>query len=345
MLFESTESLSHPPATQPGSPSVPARLSVQGLRVARGERSVLRDLTFEVGRGEIFGLLGPNGAGKTTAFHVLTGLLACEAGAIFLDGVLTGPGNRAFRARVGVVFQSPALDPRLSARENLMLAARLYGVPRETAAGRIGELLSSADLGGRADEPVQQLSGGMRRRVELARALVHEPEILILDEPTTGLDEGAFRKTWDHLLRLRRDRNLTLLLTTHRPDEADRCDRIAILHGGALVACDTPDRLRARVRGDVIVIETEDPAAAVDTLRERLGVDARVLDGRVVLELPRGHEMVPRLVEAFPEGTLRSVSMRRPGLGEAFLELTGHELAERDGREAEPTGTSWGKRH
>jgi ABC-2 type transport system ATP-binding protein len=281
-----------------------------------------------VRRGEVFGLLGPNGAGKTTAFHVLTGLLPSDAGAVLLDGEPVGPGDRSFRARIGVVFQAPALDPRLTARENLSLAATLYGVSRGVAKRRAQELLELADLEGRADEPVKNLSGGMRRRVEIARALVHRPEVLILDEPTTGLDEGAFRRTWNQLLALRREHGLTLLLTTHRPDEAEYCDRLAVLDQGRIVACDSPDRLRARLRGDLLIVEADDPAAVAETLRARLAIDPRVLDGKIVLECPRGHEMIPRLVEALPEGTLRSVSMRKPGLGEAFLEITGHALAE-----------------
>jgi len=314
--------------------STATRLRVEGLRVRRGERTVLEDLTFRVGPAEVFGLLGPNGAGKTTAFQVLTGLLAPDSGQVFLDGAEIRPGDREFRARVGVVFQAPALDPRLTSRENLTLAARLYAVPPRTARTRVGTLLERAGLADRADEPTARLSGGMRRRIELARALVHEPSLLILDEPTAGLDEGAYRATWEHLLELRRERGLTLLLTTHRPEEAERCDRLAILDGGRIVACDTPDGLRARVGGDVLVLESNEPAEVVAVVRERFGLEARVLDGKVVLERPRGHELLPRIVESLPEGMLRSASLHKPGLGEAFLELTGHWLSERD----EPIG-------
>jgi ABC-2 type transport system ATP-binding protein len=317
--------------SEPVAPS-PPRLEVRGLRVARGSRRVLEDVSFEVRRGEAFGILGPNGAGKTTCFHILTGLLAPDAGQIFLDGRGSGPADPEFRVRVGVVFQSPALDPRLTARENLLFASRLYAVPAADARKRVTALLARAELTERAADPVAQLSGGLMRRLELARALVHDPEILILDEPTTGLDEAAFRRTWADLLALRRDRGLTLLLTTHRPDEAEMCDRLAILDGGRLVACDTPDRLRARVRGDLILIETDAPDSVATALAARLGVETKILDGRVAVERPRGHELVPRLVEALPEGAVRSVSVRRPGLGEAFLDLTGHSLDLDQGR-------------
>jgi ABC-2 type transport system ATP-binding protein len=301
-------------------------LALRDVSVDRGGRAVLRRVGFEVRAGEVFGLLGPNGAGKTTLFQILCGVLPSTAGAFSLNDEPLAPGDREFRARSGVVFQEPALDPRLTARQNLMLAARLYGVGRRSARARIDEWLERVDLGGRADETVSRLSGGMRRRIELVRALIHEPELLILDEPTTGLDEGAFRRIWSDLLEMRRRRGLTMLLTTHRADEAEYCDRIGILDRGRLVACDTPDRLRARVRGDLLVIEAEDPPLVVTVLHQRFGVEARAADGKVVLHRERAHELIPRIVEALPEGALHSISMRHTGLGEVFLELTGHEL-------------------
>jgi len=310
-----------------GGPSAAPFLSIEQLVVRRGDRTVLDGVSFEVRRGEIFGLLGPNGAGKTTLFHVLTGLLAPSSGRLILEREPLAPGARAFRALSGVVFQEPALDPRLTARENLLLASRLYGVPRGLARERIAGLLADSGLADRADEPVSRLSGGMRRKVEIARALVHDPAVLILDEPTTGLDEAAFRSTWERLLALKHQRGLTMLLTTHRPEEAERCDRLAVIDGGRVVACDTPDRLRERVRGDLLVIEAESPDVVARMIEEKFGVAARVLEGKVVLERERAHELIPRLVEALPGGMLRSVSMRRTGLGEVFLELTGHDLA------------------
>jgi len=300
--------------------SSPARLAVSGLTVRRGNRSVLDGLAFEVAAGEIFGLLGPNGAGKTTAFQVLAGLLP-GTGTFTLDGMPIRPGDRTLRARMGVVFQEPALDPRFTARENLALSARMYGLGRGAARERIAAELAATGLADRADEPVGTFSGGMRRRIELARALVHDPAILVLDEPTTGLDEGAFRDVWARLHALRAARGLTILLTTHRPEEAERCDRLGILDGGRLVACDTPEGLRRRVHGDLVVVEvTGDPQAAAALL------GGRVLEGRVVLERDRGHEEIPRIVEALPPGTVRAITLRTAGLGEAFLELTGHEL-------------------
>jgi len=304
----------------------PARLALRGLAVRRGDRRVLEDVSFEVAPGEIFGILGPNGAGKTTLFQILVGLLEADDGSLALDGVPTSPLSSVLRERMGIVFQEPALDPRLTARENLALAAHLYGVPRAAARDRIVDLLTRFDLGDRIDEPVKTFSGGMRRKAEIARSLVHHPSILVLDEPTTGLDEGALRRTWDLLAELRAERGLTLLLTTHRPDEGERCDRIAILDRGRIVACDTPDRLRERVRGDLLVLEADDPTSVGRSIEKRLGLTVHVLEGKVVLEQDRGHEWIPRIVEAVPEGALRSASVRRAGLGEVFLDLTGHEI-------------------
>ena len=324
--------------SKPGGP--PARLCVRDLSVERAGRSVLRCLNFEIRPGEVVGLLGRNGAGKTTLFQVLCGLLDPGSGEFALDGRPITPGSREFRSRCGVVFQEPALDPRLTARQNLALAAQLYGVGRRVAAVRIEELLKRVGLADRADEPISRLSGGMRRRVEMVRALIHEPEVLVLDEPTTGLDEAAFRRIWADLLELRERRGLTMLLTTHRADEAEHCDRIGILDGGRLVAFETPERLRAMVRGDLLVIETEETARVIETLRERFDVEAHDADGRVVLHRERAHELIPRVVEALPEGALRSISMRHTGLGEVFLEMTGHELDGDNPQETSPAGGS-----
>jgi ABC-type nitrate/sulfonate/bicarbonate transport system ATPase subunit len=195
-------------------------LEVRGLRHAFGAARVLDGLGFSVRHGEVFGLLGPNGCGKSTTLRVLTGLLMPDAGEILLDCRVIPPGGRALRNRVGVVFQTPSLDPRLSARESLQLSAQLQRVPRAAVSTRVAQALELAQLSDRRHERVMELSGGMKRRLELARALLHEPALLIMDEPTSGLDEVSFRRTWEHLTELRRQRGVTVLLTTHRPEEA-----------------------------------------------------------------------------------------------------------------------------
>lgn len=309
------------------APAAPPRLAIEGLTFAYRDRAVLRGVSLEVGAGEIVGLLGPNGAGKSTLLSVLAGLRPPAAGTLRVDGAPIRFGARALRARTGIAFQDPSLDPKLSARENLQLAAALHRVPRAARAARIASLLAAAGLTDRAREPVDRLSGGLRRRLELARAVVHRPAILLMDEPSTGLDAAAFRAFWDELAAVRRAEGTTVLLTTHRPDEAERCDRLAVLAGGVVIACDTPERLRARVPGDVVVIEADAPDTLAAELRERLGVPARVYDGAIHVERPRGHELVPRLVEAFPAGRLRSVALRRPTLGDVYLALAGEGLA------------------
>jgi len=308
-----------------------AAITIRGLTVRRGDRLVLDGLELDIERGEIFGLLGPNGAGKTSLFHVLTGLLPPVSGEFTFEGRRTMPGDARFRSATGVVFQEPALDPRLSARRNLFLAARLYGVPKAIARSRIETLLERAGLSDRGDDPISTFSGGMRRRVELARGLIHEPSLLILDEPTIGLDEGAFRQFWNDLRISQETSDMTVVLTTHRADEAERCDRLGILDRGRVIASGTPDELRRRVRGDLLILETGDTESVADQLRTKFDLEPLCLDGRVLVRLERAHELIPRLVETLPPGTLDSIGMRRTGMGEVFLELTGNELSQATG--------------
>ncbi|MGC3997595.1 MAG: ABC transporter ATP-binding protein [Anaeromyxobacter sp.] len=315
-------------ATPAAAPAAAPRLALEGLTFAYGPREVLRGVSLEVQPGEIFGLLGPNGAGKSTLFSILAGLLAPASGTLRLDGRPIPAGARALRAASGIVFQAPGLDGKLGAEANLRLAAALHCVPRADARARTARLLAAAGLADRAGEPVERLSGGLRRRVELARALVHRPTLLVMDEPTTGLDAGAFRTFWTEVERLRREEGLTVVLATHRPDEAERCDRLAVLAGGRVVACETPDALRARIPGDVVVVEADQPEAVAAEITARLGLPARVRDDGVHVEREAGHELVPRLVEAFPHGRLRAISLRRPTLADAYLALTGLGLEE-----------------
>ncbi len=308
-------------------------LAVRDLAFRYGDREVLRDVCFEVERGEILGLLGPNGAGKSTLFAILAGLLPPAAGRLLVDGVETPPGARSLRARMGVVFQSPSLDAKLTAEENLVLGGRLFGMGRAAARARARELLAAGGLADRARDAAGKLSGGLRRRLELARALVPRPSILLMDEPTNGLDAAAFRQTWEVVHRLRREQGVTVLVTTHRPDEAEACDRLAVLAEGRVVATGTPDELRARVAGDVLTVEADDPGPLAAEIARRFGVAARPGTGSVHVEREQGHELVPRLVEAFPPGRFRSLSVRRPTLADAFLAITGRDLDPSPARE------------
>ena len=303
------------------------RLRADGLSRRYGTRVALDGVSFEVAPGELFGLLGPNGAGKTTAFRLLAGLLPPHAGTLALDGRPVSAADTAYRARLGVVFQEPSLDLKLTARENLRLGAALYDVPRAVATRRIDEALALMALGERADEPAATYSGGMRRRIEIARVLLHEPSLLLLDEPGRGVDPEALRRIWDEITALAATRRTAVIVTTHQPEEAERCQRIAILDGGRVAATGTPDELRAHVAGDVVRVRGERPDELRATIATRLGLAGRVVDGDVVVEAPRGHEVVPRIAELFSAGRLAAIATSRPTLADVFAKLTGKGLA------------------
>jgi ABC-2 type transport system ATP-binding protein len=301
-------------------------LAARGLTRRYGGRVAVDDLSFEVAAGEVLGFLGPNGAGKTTTFEILAGLRAADAGELFLHGEPVSPGAASLRARTVVVFQKPSVDDKLTARENLVFAAALYGVRGLAARALVDEALAAVGLAGRAGDRVATFSGGMRRRLELARILLVEPEIVILDEPTEGLDPGFFREFWALLRRLVREDGLAVLLTTHDALEAEECDRLIVLDQGKLVAQGTPEELKARVGGDVLVVLGDAPDEIAARLAE-LGLAPDVVDGAVHVEHARGHELVPRIVEAFPKGRLRSVALHAPDLADVFVTVTGHKLA------------------
>ena len=303
-------------------------LEIHDLAVQRGDLEVIKGLSFKVSEGEVFGLIGPNGSGKSSTFSVLTGLLSPQAGSILLRGKQVTGGSQSLRRELGVVFQNPSLDPHMSARENLELSARLYRVPRAESLARIQELLRFADLVDRADERVSTFSGGMKPRLELARSLIHEPKILLMDEPTTGLDEAAFQRTWKRLLRLRDERGVSILLSTHRPEEAAFCDRIAFINDGGLVACDTPKALQEQVSGDRLLIQCQNPEPSRVQLETILSLQCEIVDGGLSLHCDEGHTLIPRIVEALPEGEIRSAQLLRPNLGDVFLKLTGQNLLE-----------------
>ena len=301
-------------------------LRLEGLVRRFGERVAVDGLTVDVGRGEVFGFLGPNGAGKSTTFHLLTGLLAPDAGRVLLEGREAPPTDGRVRRRLGVLFQDASLDDKLTALENLKLGAALYGLSGRRAAARIEELLALVELGDRKKEPVERYSGGMKRRLELARVLLHEPEILVMDEPSRGIDAPTQRRIWEQLIDLKRKKGMTILLTTHQPEEAEYCDRIAVLDHGRVIACATPNELRAQVGGDVVTLDGDEAEALAAEVKAKFSLEARVVDNAVVIETPRGHELIPRLVESLPSGRLRAVAMRRPTLADVFVHLTGRGL-------------------
>ena len=303
-------------------------VAVSHLTYRYGPRTALDDLSLAVAPGEIFGFLGPNGSGKTTLFHILSTLLAAPAGAVRMFGRDVATDTAEVRRRIGVVFQSPSIDRQLTATENLRHHGHLYGLGGRDLEDRIAANLARVGLGDRAGERTEAFSGGMRRRVELAKGLLNHPDVLLLDEPSTGLDPAARIDLWRTLAGVR-DAGVTVLVTTHLMDEADRCDRLAVLAAGKLLACDTPAVLKDRIGGDVITVRSADPAALQARLRERLDVSAELVGDVLRLERPRGHEFVPRVIEAAP-GMVESIAVGKPTLEDVFIRLTGRSLASGD---------------
>jgi ABC-2 type transport system ATP-binding protein len=300
---------------------------VEGLGHDYAGRRALSGVDFTVRSGEMFGLLGPNGGGKTTLFRILTTMIRPGRGRAEVLGHDVVRAPRAVRAGIGVVFQSPALDRKLTVRENLDLQARLYDLRGAARREAIAAMLERVRLSGRADDRVEILSGGLQRRAEIAKGLLHRPRVLLLDEPSSGLDPGARSDLWDHLAELRDRHGMTILLTTHLMEEAERCDRVAILNEGSLVAHGEPRTLRGEIGGDVIVISATEPASLVEPIERLCGVRPLLVDGSLRLERPRGHEMVPRLVDAFPD-RIDSVTIGRPTLLDVFIHKTGHRFWE-----------------
>ena len=300
-------------------------ISVQHVTHRYGQRRAVDDLSLDIAEGEVFAFLGPNGSGKTTLFRVLSTLIPIQEGEVAVLGHDLRSDTTAVRRELGVVFQSPSLDKKLTVAENLHHQGRLYGLPSNELNNRKVELLAAVGLTERAADRVEALSGGMRRRVELAKSMLHRPRLLLLDEPSTGLDPGARADLWKYLRQVRDREGTTIVLTTHLLDEGDRADRIAIMHNGRLAALDPPDRLRAAIGGDAITIQTERPGELSTSIAQRFGVQPKVVDGAVRLEQAAGHQWIPRLVEAFA-ADIRTITLGKPTLEDVFIARTGHRF-------------------
>ena len=296
-----------------------------------GAGTALRDLSREVPRGSLFGLLGPNGSGKTTFFRILSTQLRPGSGTVCVDGLDLLRDADAVRERLGVVFQAPSLDPKLTVAENIRFHGWLFGIRGAPLRKRSEELLALFGLTARKAERVETLSGGLKRRVELAKALLPAPPLLLLDEPSNGLDPAARLEFWSVLDRLRAERELTIVVATHLMDEADRCGRVALLDEGRLVAEDSPDALKRGLGGDVLSLEAAEPRALAEAVHAKLGLAAIVSGGRVRLEVPDALGAAARLLQAFPE-RIRALTLGRPTLEDVFLARTGHRLADGEGR-------------
>jgi ABC-2 type transport system ATP-binding protein len=305
-----------------GSAARAVELRHLGYAYATGS-TALEGVTLEVGLGEIFGLLGPNGGGKTTLFRILATLIKPSSGSAVVLGYNVAHAASSIRRSIGVVFQSQSLDKKLTVSENLKHQGHLYGLCGRELRWRIGQLLEQFGLAGRAHERVETLSGGLKRRVELAKAFLHQPRMLLLDEPCTGLDPMARLDVWQYLERLNREQGVSIFLTTHFMDEAEKCDRLGILEKGRLVALDTPERLKSRVGGDVIVLRTRDAQTLQSEIELRFHQTAAVLEDTVRMERPNGHEFIAKLVEAFP-GKIETITFSKPTLEDVFVHQTGH---------------------
>lgn len=309
----------------PENPATPV-ISVQGIVHRYDGRTALDDVSFDVRPAELFGLLGPNGSGKTTLFRILSTLMIPTAGRALILGSDVAKEPAAVRRQIGVVFQAQSVDEKLTAYENLWHQGHLYGLRGTALGARIQEILGRVGLSDRAQELVETFSGGMARRVELGKGLLHHPSVLLLDEPTTGLDPGARRDLWQYLHILRDQERVSVIVTTHLMEEAERCDRLAILNEGKLVAMGTPTELKREIGGDVILLDaTSDAASLAERIGTRFQVETTVLDNHVRIELENGHRFITGVVEAFP-GEIQSVSVSKPTLEDVFIHRTGHRF-------------------
>jgi ABC-2 type transport system ATP-binding protein len=314
-------------ALNAGAEPAGAAIGARELAHRYGDRTALDGVSFTIAAGEVFGFLGPNGAGKSTLFRILATLARPHAGRATVFGHDVVAQRREVRRAIGVVFQTPSTDVHLSVAENLHCQARLYGLDRRACERRSAHFAAALAFEDRLDDRVGTLSGGLRRRVEIAKALLHEPRLLLLDEPSSGLDPGARRDLRALLERLARDEGVTIALTTHFIEEAESCDRILLLDRGTIVAQGAPADLKRAIGGDVVTLTSPDPEALRSELAERFGVATELHEETVRFERPRAHEMVSGLAEALP-GRISSVTVARPTLEDVFLQRTGHSLWE-----------------
>ena len=304
-------------------------IEVENLVKKFGDLLAVNDISFNVAPGEIFGFLGPNGAGKTTTINILCTLLRPTSGRASIAGLDVARQQSQVRQQIGLVFQDPSLDERLSALQNLRFHALVYSVPASVRGQRIEQLLRMMELWDKRNNKVQTYSGGMKRRLELARGLLHHPRVLFLDEPTLGLDPQTRNRMWEYILELRQQEGTTIFLTTHYMDEADKADRIAVIDYGKLIAMDTPAKLKGMVGRDIISLKTDDDDKAIAEIKSRYQIEARRDGDGLCFEVANGEQFLPVFLREFSTHIL-GVSMRRPSLDDVFLKLTGREIREED---------------
>jgi len=302
-------------------------IEVQNVTHRYGDRLALSNVSFEVQKGEIFGLLGPNGGGKSTLFRILSTMMVPTEGRATLAGFDVARDPAQVRRHVGVIFQTQSLDKALTVEENLRAQGHLHGLSGATLRDRMTSAMERLGLLDRRRDLVDTLSGGLKRRVEIAKALLHRPQVLLMDEASTGLDPAARRDVSRHVENLRTQDGVTILLTTHILEEADRCDRLILLHKGSIVAHGSPRELRARIGGDVVVLESADSKSLAEGIAKRFQVAPSVLDGQVRVEIANGHRFITEVVEAFP-GAVESVGLHKPTLEDVFVRETGAMIDE-----------------
>ncbi len=300
-------------------------VQVQHITHKYGDRVSLDDVSFDIFEGEIFGLLGPNGSGKTSLFRILSTMMIPVSGRAAIMGFDSSSQQAQVRRSIGVVFQASSVDLKLTVWENLRHQGHLYGLHGPALRTRAFEMLEKVGLADRSQERVETLSGGMKRRVELAKGLMHRPRLLLLDEPTTGLDPGARKDLWQYLKLLRALERVTVVVTTHLMSEAEDCDRLAILNEGRLVAMGTPHDLRAEIGGDIIVLNSTNPGSLAQNVQARFGGNPQNIEGKVRLEQERGHQLLSAIMEAFPE-EIEAASVNKPTLEDVFIARTGHKF-------------------
>jgi len=304
-------------------------IEVKNLIKKYGQLTAVNDISFTVKKGEIFGLLGPNGAGKSTTISMLATLLAPDAGEALVNGFNVSGQRNSVRKSLGLVFQDSSLDDKLTAAENLYFHADLYHVDKGSFRERLPEVLKLVDLWDRRDNIVRTFSGGMKRRLEIARGLIHYPAVMFLDEPTIGLDPQTRFNIWEYILKLKQEKDMTIFMTTHYLNEAEYCDRIAIIDRGKIVALDSPANLKKLVGGDIITLMAANLEKLRQEIEAKLNLKVKIEDSKIKIEVADGDKFLPKLFHELEEKIL-SVELRKPTLDDVFLNLTGKKIREED---------------
>jgi len=309
-------------------------IEVNNLVKKYNDFTAVDNINFSVDEGEVFGFLGPNGAGKSTTIKILSTLLKLTSGEAYLNGYDVQKEPNQVRSSIGLVFQETTLDERLTAKENLVFHAMLYGIPKKIYQKRLQQVLEIVELTDRVDTLVKTFSGGMKRRLEIARGLLHYPKVIFLDEPTVGLDLQTRSRIWEYIHQLRKTEGVTIFLTTHYMDEAENCNRIAIIDNGKIVALNTPEKLKERVSGDIVKMASADNNRLYKKLVDELGLKAELIKDGIQLEAAKGETFIPQLISKLPN-EITYISLRKPTLNDVFLKLTGREIREEllDGKE------------